>query len=332
MSRLLTVAAALLVLTGAAPALGQATGSIRDVELLPDSRLQATFTVTADGCTASTGCAWSAHATTVAPGAQCNLDHLVWVGGWHEPDATTMTETTSWVERSEQIRICLYAWRLGQDILVDDMVFKRSSEAETASGSIGNVSASGGQVVAYFQVYATLCGSQGRSGCSWRTRVYELPGTGDCPATGSGHLVYTSADQGAAATVDRRIAFTSRNPGEKTRLCLYGEVTAAGETRQQLVAGTVFTPPAGGPAPTPAPATFSMDRARGAVNVALSRQLGRAFTQRRNYRRSCQRQSSKRVRCRVSWTYRRDRYAGTVTVWAKADGIHYGMTITRRRG
>jgi hypothetical protein len=73
-----------------------------------------------------------------------------------------------------------------------------------------------------------------------------------------------------------------------------------------------------------------MMTAKSVTNMALRRKFGRAFTERRSYRRASFRLSSSRVRCRVSWLYLSDRYRGAVTVWkTTSDTYRYSARVRR---
>jgi hypothetical protein len=104
--------------------------------------------------------------------------------------------------------------------------------------------------------------------------------------------------------------------------------------------------PAGSPAPSepapapggtpvapasPAPLYLTLAEARRVVRLALTRTFGPRFTDGRSYRRECLHLADIEVRCRVSWSWRRYQYAGTLTVQESRYGYSTKRAIRRTR-
>ena len=76
----------------------------------------------------------------------------------------------------------------------------------------------------------------------------------------------------------------------------------------------------------------SRAQAYGMAKAALRRLFGKSFREGKQRRIACRRDSSIRWTCRVSWTYRRSRYNGTVTVRLRAStGYVATVRVSRRR-
>jgi uncharacterized protein DUF4114 len=81
------------------------------------------------------------------------------------------------------------------------------------------------------------------------------------------------------------------------------------------------------PAPTPNAerdlAPLKIGEARSQLPTVLRKQYGRRYTSRRGpLKKSCYRVPSDKVRCRVGWNTRRDRYSGHATMWKDQRAPH----------
>lgn len=80
---------------------------------------------------------------------------------------------------------------------------------------------------------------------------------------------------------------------------------------------------------------LKIGEARSRLPSVLRKQYGRRYTSRRGpLKRSCYRLPSEKVRCRVRWNTKRDRYSGQATMWRDrddADSILFTTSIRRTR-
>jgi hypothetical protein len=90
-------------------------------------------------------------------------------------------------------------------------------------------------------------------------------------------------------------------------------------------------PPEQGPPPPEAPRYLTLTEARRVLREALGRIFGLRFTNGRNYHRACLHLSDTRVRCQVSWDWRRYHYAGALIIRETASGYTTSKTIRRTR-
>jgi hypothetical protein len=96
-------------------------------------------------------------------------------------------------------------------------------------------------------------------------------------------------------------------------------------------------PPLTNPTPAPKPNVppLTISEARRRLPTVLRKRYGMRYTSRRGpLKRSCYRLASERVRCRVSWNTRRDRYSGKATMWHDRDdagSILFTTSIRRTR-
>jgi hypothetical protein len=89
------------------------------------------------------------------------------------------------------------------------------------------------------------------------------------------------------------------------------------------------------PSSTPNVRPLKIGEARSRLPSVLRKQYGRRYTSRRGrLKRSCYRLPSEKVRCRVRWNTKRDRYSGQATMWRDrddADSILFTTSIRRTR-
>jgi hypothetical protein len=95
------------------------------------------------------------------------------------------------------------------------------------------------------------------------------------------------------------------------------------------------TPPTATPNGEPNVPPLKVREARSRLPGVLRKQYGKRFTRRRGHlRKSCYRRSTEKVRCRVRWNTRRQRYSGKATMWRDQDdpdSILFNTSIRRTR-
>jgi hypothetical protein len=226
-----------------------------------------------------------------------------------------------------------------------------SSARAAPTGAITDVHALGpGQVAATFSTSHDVVDPDGYAG--WYPFAVDAPPGVACDAY-SQPVIYVGPWQPDSGSQRETKAF-SMAPNHT--ICLYTEHGGL----DTLVASQVWVPPAppvpAEPAPSPpvpppppptpttpaapvAPASgpaqtpnrLTLDEARRVVRQTLRRTFGLRFTDGRNYHRGCRHLSETRVRCRVSWDWRRRHYAGVLIVGETASGYTTSRSIHRTR-
>jgi hypothetical protein len=197
--------------------------------------------------------------------------------------------------------------------------------AQADSGAITGLRTDGSSLRADYVATATTCARPGA--CGWFPYAVQVEGGSAC-ATGTDRLTFVGDFARGLGTQRGSDAFTPAWPA--LRICLY---VRRADGADALVAQATWPVAAGGPPSAPAPeagtpSSLRASEARGAVDRVLRRRFGARFTGRRAYVRECRRLSAAQMRCRVRFTARGRRYAGTLVVRAREDGRREAIDVT----
>jgi hypothetical protein len=227
------------------------------------------------------------------------------------------------------------------------------STALADSGSITNVHAiGGGMVEATYTATSTYCTVSGY--CGFFADATQVAPTEACDAYNTtGRLTWVSDDVlSTSGTLTGTDTFFPKTTGP-VKICLH---LSQGSSRQVTVAEFLYTPPSQTAAtttassvatatPTPAAPAVVTPTARPAITAAslsyttananvkrsLKKQFGTRFSKARNVSRACNRSSATKIRCAVSWTYKKARYSGTVSVISTAEAGVVSKVVVKKR-
>jgi hypothetical protein len=179
--------------------------------------------------------------------------------------------------------------RIAVTALLSALCLAAPATASADSGSITNVVPVGdGEVQGTYTTTSTTCTSDGF--CGWFPFASKVPAGEAC---NDSSLTYVGNYQNESGTQTGTESFYPT--ADSVRLCLY---IRGPDAVERLVAQYDYSPPP--PASEAAP-PLKVSEARETLPSILRREYGRRFTRRTNFRRSCYRWSTQRVRCTVRW-------------------------------
>jgi hypothetical protein len=214
----------LLFLTQAPQALAS-SGSITNVHATGSgSEAAATYTTNFDTCDESY-CGWFPYAVQYPASQSCAPadTHLTYVGELHSDSGTEVATDTFYPEYEGQIRLCLYAYQVGNDYFIADAVYTPPppsspppSPAGGISGSITNVHPVGSSIAATYTTNFSICTPEGY--CGWFAHATEVPVSQSCTPSNT-DIVYVGEIHSSSGSETASDSFLpDYGVG---RLCLY---------------------------------------------------------------------------------------------------------------
>jgi hypothetical protein len=195
-----------------------------------------------------------------------------------------------------------------------------------------------------FSYFAIRRGTQPDTNSGTWTRLpgnYTSPTVTDSPGPGTYYYYVTQINtRGAvsARSATVRVVVPSPAPPVITPPIVSPPppVTITGPTTQPVTTPVIVsqqgqTPVVAAPPSTPSQRTVSALQAVRQAKVALRLVHGKAFREAKRLKVSCRRVTSTRRSCKVSWTYKRYRYRGTVVVRIGSAGYSTTVSVKRAR-
>ena len=204
-----------------------------------------------------------------------------------------------------------------------------AAPAHADSGAITGLRTEGSSLRADYSATATTCARPGA--CGWFPYAVQVEGRSACAAA-TDQLTFVGDFARGLGSQRGSDAFAPAWPA--LRICLYlrradGTDVLVAQATWPVAAGDSPSAPAPGAG---APSALRASEARAAVDRVLRRRFGARFAGRRAYVRECRRLSAAQMRCRVRFTARGRRYAGTLVVRARADGEREAVDVTGKVG